>query len=91
MELAEPGRLPNLKTPKPSVEIRQKSHIKGWLSNILSEEWRAELEALRYRWFTEEKPELWIKIMTGFHLLDMLKGYFQIKLENRWLFKRKQT
>ncbi|MHC5763073.1 hypothetical protein [Nostoc sp.] len=91
MELERIDRSPNLKAPNSSVEIRQKSHIKGWLSKIILEEWRGELEALRCGWLTEEKPELWIKIMTGFHLLALLKAYIQIKLEDRWLFKRKQT
>lgn len=91
MELVKLGRSPDLKTSKPSVEIRQKSHIKGWLSKILLEEWCGELEALRCGWLLERKPELWIKIMTGFYLLALLKACLQIKLENRWLFKRKQT
>ncbi len=74
-----------------SVEIKQKSHIKGWPSKILLEEWRGELEALRYGWLKEDKPELWIKIMTGFCLLVFVKAYLQIKVENIWLPKKKQS
>ncbi|MGF1934515.1 MAG: hypothetical protein RM347_008945 [Nostoc sp. ChiQUE02] len=73
------------------VEIKQKSHIKGWLSKILLEEWRGELEALRCGWLEKGKSELWIKIMTGFHLLGLLNAYLQIKVENTWLPKKKQS
>jgi hypothetical protein len=80
----------NSTTQNSSVEIKQKSHIKGWLPNTLPEEWRGELEALRYCWLEEGKPEVWIVIITGFNLLIMFKAYLQIKVENIWLFKRKQ-
>jgi hypothetical protein len=89
--LVESDRSPNPRTPKSSVEVRQKSHIKGWLSKILLEEWCGELEALRYSWLNEGKPEVWIKIMTAFHLLGLLKAYLQIKVENKWLPKKKQS
>ena len=73
------------------AHAHQESHIKGWLSKILLEEWRGELEALRYEWLKEGKPELWIKIMTSFCLLGLLKAYLQIKVENIWLPKKKQS
>ncbi|MHC5770266.1 MAG: pentapeptide repeat-containing protein [Nostoc sp.] len=62
-----------------------------WLSKILLEEWRGDLIALRYRWLQEGKPDLWIKIMTGFHLLDMLTGYLKIKVENIRLPNKKRS
>ncbi|WP_407890484.1 hypothetical protein [Scytonema sp. NUACC26] len=77
-------------TQKSSVEIKQKSHIKGWVTNIIPEDWCGELEVLRYTWFQQDKGEFWIEIMTRFHLLTMFKACLQIKVENKWLFKRKQ-
>lgn len=83
--------LSNSTTQNSSVEIQQKSHIKGWPSKILPEGWRRDLQDLRYTWLLEGKPELWIKIMTGFRLLEMLKAYLQIKVENIWLPKKKRS
>lgn len=91
VDIDELDKLSNLMKQKFSAEIKQKSHIKGWLFNTLLEEWRGELEALRCGWLEKGKPELWIKIMTGFYLLGLLKAYLQIKVENRWLPNKKQS
>lgn len=77
-------------TQKSSVEIKQKSHIKGWVTHILPEDWCGELEALRYEWFKADIPEPWIEIMTSFNLLTMFKADLQIKVENILLPKKKQ-
>ena len=73
-----------------SVEIRRQSHIKGWLAKILPEEWRGELEALRYRWLAKKKRhKVLVNFITGICLLGMLKAYLQIKVENVWLLKKR--
>jgi hypothetical protein len=79
-------------TRKSLIKQKRKSHIiKGWLSKRLSEEWRGELEALRDRWRKEGKSDLWIKILTRFELLKLLKAYLQIKVENIWLPKKRKV
>ena len=70
---------------------RQKSYITGWTCKILPEEYLGELEALRYRWFKEGKSELWIKIMTGFHFLYILKSELQKKVDDMWLPSKKRS
>lgn len=64
--------------------------LKDKLSEKLPEEYRADLEALRKRYFEGGIPEPLINIMTGFHLLTMFRAYLQIKIENIWLSKRNQ-
>ncbi|BAY28167.1 hypothetical protein NIES2100_79960 (plasmid) [Calothrix sp. NIES-2100] len=58
-----------------------------WLRKVLPQDWWGELEALRHKWRKQGQSKLWIRVMTHIHLLDMLKGYVQIKIENAKFFK----
>ena len=71
------------------VEVRRKSYIKGWwIANILPEDWRGELEVLRYELLVKKKRNVLINFITVVHLLDMFKAHLQIKLENIWFFNK---
>jgi hypothetical protein len=76
----------NLKTLVDSrfSQAKPNNHvITGKLVLILPEDYRADLEALRYRWIYERKLPTWrVQIQTAFFLLDMLWGCFQVKIQN---------
>ncbi|MHC5855259.1 hypothetical protein [Nostoc sp.] len=57
-----------------------------WLAKVLPEDWHAELEALRHKWHKQRRPKFWIRLMTGIHVVDLLKAYVQIKMQNAKLF-----
>ena len=74
------------------LKLRRKSYIKDWwLVNIFPEDWRGELEVLRYELFVKKKRNVLINFITIVHLLDMFKAHLQIKLENIWFFNKEAS
>ncbi|MCC5623348.1 hypothetical protein [Nostoc sp. CHAB 5715] len=64
------------------MELRKKSHIKGWATKVLPEDRLAELQELRFQWLEKGQPKVWIECKTFVNKLDLLKGEIQIKIEN---------
>jgi len=71
-------------------QIKQKEQrsytLTDKLVHILPEEYRADLNTLHYRLLIKQKHPKWlVQILTIMCLLDMFRGWLQIKLENIWL------
>jgi WD40 repeat protein len=61
----------------------QKSYIiTGWVICVLPEDWRGDLEALRYELIAANKPKFYVRFITVTTLLDMLYGGIRVKLQN---------
>lgn len=56
--------------------------ITGWIIFVLPEDWRSDLEALRYELIAASKPKLYVRFLTVTTLLDMLYGGIRVKLQN---------
>ncbi|GAB1544596.1 hypothetical protein NUACC21_72720 [Scytonema sp. NUACC21] len=56
--------------------------ITGWIACVLPEDWRGNLETLRYELISANQSKWYIRFITVTTLLDMLCGGIQIKLEN---------
>lgn len=76
---------------KRSQRIRQDSNTSNncdaiiltrLLVHILPEDWRGNLEALRYELIAAKKSRWHIRFITAVVLLDMLRGSIRIKLDN---------
>jgi len=72
------------------VRKRSSKGYVRWLAKVLPEEWRGELEALRHRWRRQRHPKFLIELRTVLCLLDMLKAFIQIKVENTMFFGGKR-
>lgn len=56
--------------------------ITGWVVCVLPEDWRGNLEALRYELITAKNPTWYVRFITVTTLLDMLFGGIRVKWQN---------
>ncbi|MEA5622799.1 WD40 repeat domain-containing protein [Nostoc sp. UHCC 0251] len=56
--------------------------ITGWVICVLPEDWRGDLEALRYELIAANKPKFYVRFITATTLIDMLFGGIRVKLHN---------
>uniref|UniRef100_UPI0039E0B7DB WD40 repeat domain-containing protein n=1 Tax=Anabaena sp. CCY 9910 TaxID=3103870 RepID=UPI0039E0B7DB len=56
--------------------------ITGWVVCVIPEDWRSDLEALRYELITAKNPTWYVRFITVTTLVDMLFGGIRVKLHN---------
>jgi len=57
----------------------------SWLASLLSEDYNAEVNTVRYRLEKQKCPKWLIKTKTTMCLFNMYRGWILVKLQNIWL------
>ena len=69
------------KRQQPCKRSQRAARITGWLARVLPEEYRADLESLRYRLLAREKRPQWVvRLITAKCLLEMALAMGRINL-----------